>query len=87
MIVDTTLIDLLHGQVLIIYQFGDLISFLIKKILKIFSCINVSRSSIKFYNLCLNTGDHVLLKEGYEDQPDFGYVYPNEEIKSLFKED
>ena len=43
------------------------------------------KDNFNIYNLCTNTGEYTLLKEGYEDQPDFGYVYPNEEIKSLFK--
>ena len=37
------------------------------------------------YDLCLNTGDYRLLKDGIEDQPDLKYHYPNEEIKELVK--
>tara|TARA_B100000575_G_scaffold292810_1_gene302212 strand:+ start:1619 stop:2191 length:573 start_codon:yes stop_codon:yes gene_type:complete len=42
--------------------------------------------NFNIYNLCTNTGEYHLLKEGHEDQPDFGYKYPNDEIKSLFKD-
>ena len=41
--------------------------------------------NFNIYNLCTSTGDYTLLKEGHEDQPDFRYIYPNEEIKDLFK--
>ena len=42
--------------------------------------------NFNIYNLCTTTGDHQLLRDGIEDQPDFTYKYPNEEIKTLFKE-
>ena len=42
--------------------------------------------NFNIYNLCTNTGDYHLLRDGSEDQPDFSYKYPNEEIKTLFKE-
>ena len=38
------------------------------------------------YNLNQHTGEYSILKDGVEDQPDINYVYPNEEIKSLFKD-
>ena len=55
--------------------------------------INFSTRTNKFnlsdnfniYNLCTETGNFTLLKEGLDDQPDLTYKYPNEEIKELFK--
>ena len=44
------------------------------------------RDNFNIYNLCTNTGDYHILKDGFEDQPDLTYKYPNDEIKSLFKE-
>ena len=44
------------------------------------------KDNFNVYNLCTSTGDYHVLKEGHEDQPDFTYKYPNEEIKTLFKE-
>jgi hypothetical protein len=41
--------------------------------------------NFNIYRLCTMTGKYDLLKEGHEDQPDLDYVYPNEDIKSLFK--
>ena len=46
--------------------------------------INILNFNI--YNLCTNTGDYHLLRDESEDQPDFSYKYPNEEIKTLFKD-
>tara|TARA_R110002072_G_scaffold193057_3_gene350240 strand:+ start:612 stop:1175 length:564 start_codon:yes stop_codon:yes gene_type:complete len=45
------------------------------------------KDNFNIYNLCTNTGDYHLLRDGSEDQPDFTYKYPNHEIKSLFKDD
>tara|TARA_B100001093_G_scaffold448001_1_gene453286 strand:- start:236 stop:808 length:573 start_codon:yes stop_codon:yes gene_type:complete len=42
--------------------------------------------NFNIYNLCTITGDYYVLKDGSDDQPDFNYHYPNEEIKSLFKD-
>ena len=44
------------------------------------------KDNFNIYNLCTTTGDYQILKEGHEDQPDFTYKYPSEEIKTLFKE-
>ena len=44
------------------------------------------KDNFNIYNLCTQTGDYQLLRDGADDQPDFTYKYPNEEIKSLFKE-
>ena len=44
------------------------------------------KNNFNIYNLCTKTGEYSILKEGHEDQPDFRYIYPNEEIKNLFKE-
>ena len=41
------------------------------------------KTNFNVYDLCVNTGNHTLLKDGEEDQPDFTYIYPNEEIKEL----
>ena len=38
------------------------------------------------YNLNIHSGEYSILKDGSDDQPDISYVYPNEEIKSLFKD-
>ena len=38
------------------------------------------------YNLNIYSGEYSVLKDGVDDQPDISYVYPNEEIKSLFKD-
>ena len=42
-------------------------------------------NNFNIYDLCTETGDYKLLKDGSEDQPDLTYEYPNENIKSLFK--
>tara|TARA_B100001741_G_scaffold309418_1_gene307062 strand:- start:470 stop:1030 length:561 start_codon:yes stop_codon:yes gene_type:complete len=38
------------------------------------------------YNLNIHSGEYSVLKDGVDDQPDISYVYPNDEIKSLFKD-
>lgn len=43
------------------------------------------RDNFNIYNLNRNTGEYNLIKDGSDDQPDLEYCYPNEEIKSLFK--
>ena len=45
------------------------------------------KDNFNIYNLCTSTGNYEVLKEGHEDQPDFDYKYPNDEIKNLFKSD
>ena len=42
--------------------------------------------NFNIYSLNTNTGDYRVIKDGSEDQPDIRYVYPNEEIKSLFND-
>ena len=44
------------------------------------------KNNFNIYNLCTTTGEYQLLKDGSKDQPDLTYKYPNEEIKTLFKE-
>lgn len=41
--------------------------------------------NFNIYKLCKNTGEYTLLKDGVDDQPDFSYEYPNDEIKELVK--
>ncbi len=43
--------------------------------------------NFNIYKLSTVTGEHIVIKEGSEDQPDFLYKYPNEEIKKLAKEE
>ena len=42
--------------------------------------------NFNIYSLNTSTGEYITLKEGKEDQPDFNYKYPSEDIKALFKE-
>tara|TARA_R110002072_G_C7762826_1_gene518486 strand:+ start:71 stop:634 length:564 start_codon:yes stop_codon:yes gene_type:complete len=44
------------------------------------------KNNFNIYQLCTETGDHILLKDGFEDQPDLTYKYPTDDIKVLFKE-
>lgn len=41
------------------------------------------KTNFNVYDLCLMTGKYNLIKDGEDDQPDFNYIYPNEEIKEL----
>ena len=41
--------------------------------------------NFNIYDLNVHTGEHRILKEGIEDQPDLEYQYPNEEIRSIVK--
>ena len=43
-------------------------------------------NNFNIYNLCTTTGKYELLKDGSDDQPDLEYKYPNNEIKSMFKQ-
>tara|TARA_B110000305_G_scaffold241813_1_gene317685 strand:+ start:1389 stop:1952 length:564 start_codon:yes stop_codon:yes gene_type:complete len=43
------------------------------------------KDNFNIYNLCKNTGEYTLIKDGSEDQPDLTYKYPNDSIKDLFK--
>lgn len=42
--------------------------------------------NFNIYSLNTKSGDYSVIKNGSDDQPDINYVYPNEEIKSLFKD-
>ncbi len=41
--------------------------------------------NFNIYDLNPYTGEHRVIKQGDEDQPDLNYEYPSEEIKELFK--
>ena len=43
------------------------------------------KTNFNVYDLCVMTGNSTLLKDGEEDQPDFTYVYPNEETRQLIE--
>ena len=43
------------------------------------------KDNFNIYDLNQNTGEYKLLKQGIDDQPDFDYKYPNDEIKKLVK--
>lgn len=45
------------------------------------------RDNFNIYALDKYSGEHVLLRDGSDDQPDLDYKYPSDEIKKLFKED
>ena len=45
------------------------------------------RDNFNIYQLCTNTGEYNVVKEGHEDQPDLTYKYPNDDIKTLFKDE
>lgn len=45
------------------------------------------QNNFNIYNLDTETGKYEIIKEGHEDQPDFTYKYPNDDIKTLFKLD
>jgi len=42
--------------------------------------------NFNIYNLSIETGDYIKIKDGHEDQPDLTYKYPTDDIKTLFKE-
>ena len=44
-------------------------------------------TNFNVYDLCVTTGRSTVLKDGEEDQPDFTYVYPNEETRQLIESD
>lgn len=44
------------------------------------------KNNFNIYNLDVATGNHELVKDGYEDQPDLSYKYPSEEFKKFIKE-
>ena len=41
--------------------------------------------NFNIYDLDRRTGEYKVLKKGIDDQPDFDYKYPNDEIKNLVK--
>lgn len=41
------------------------------------------KTNFNVYDLCIMSGRFNLIKDGEDDQPDFTYVYPSEEIKEL----
>lgn len=43
------------------------------------------KDNFNIYDLNQETGKYKLLKQGIDDQPDFDYKYPNDEIKKLVK--
>ena len=43
------------------------------------------KDNFNIYDLNQNTGEYKLLKQGIDDQPNFDYKYPNDEIKKLVK--
>jgi hypothetical protein len=43
------------------------------------------KDNFNIYDLNKDTGEYKLLKQGIDDQPDFNYKYPNDEIKKLVK--
>lgn len=45
------------------------------------------KDNFNIYDLNRNTGKYKLLKQGVDDQPDFDYRYPNDEIRKLVKEE
>lgn len=56
--------------------------------------INFSTRTNKFdlndnfniYDLCTNSGEYRVIRDGTEDQPSIEYMYPNDKIKELFKQ-
>ena len=43
------------------------------------------KDNFNIYDLNKDTGEYKLLKQGIDDQPNFDYKYPNDEIKKLVK--
>ena len=43
-------------------------------------------TNFNIYKLNTNTGEKELLKQGVDDQPNYDYVFPSEEIKELLNE-
>jgi len=43
-------------------------------------------NNFNIYSLNTNSGHYHIIKDGKEDQPDISYEYPNNEIKTLFKD-
>jgi hypothetical protein len=45
------------------------------------------RDNFNIYNLNVNSGEYVLMKDGFEDQPDLSYKYPSEDYKKFVKKE
>ena len=45
------------------------------------------KDNFNVYDLDTNTGDYICIKNGVEDQPNFDYEWPNQEIRDLVKND
>ena len=41
--------------------------------------------NFNIYYLNTDTGEYNVIKDGSDDQPDITYKYPNDELKTLFK--
>ena len=39
--------------------------------------------NFNIYDLCTTTGEYNVIKDGSDDQPDWSYEYPNDDIKRL----
>ncbi len=42
------------------------------------------KDNFNIYKLNVHSGEYYVLKDGSEDQPDFTYKYPNDDLKTLF---
>lgn len=45
------------------------------------------KDNFNIYDLDTRTGEHICIKNGIEDQPNFDYKWPNQEIRDLVKND
>jgi hypothetical protein len=45
------------------------------------------KDNFNIYDVCMQTGKSILLREGADDQPDITYKYPSPDIKNLVKND
>ena len=43
--------------------------------------------NFNIYDLNVNSGEHRLIRDGSEDQPDITYKYPNNELSKIIHED
>lgn len=44
------------------------------------------RDNFNVYKLCTTTGEYTPLRNGFEDQPDYAYTYPNKEMRELVED-
>ena len=44
------------------------------------------KDNFNIYDLNIYSGEYRLIRDGSDDQPNLEYVFPNDEIKKLFKE-